>query len=45
MKYIGIIAAMEEEMNAIKKLMNEIKEIDIKNLKFIAGKIKKQDCV
>lgn len=45
MKYIGIIAAMEEEMNAIKKLMNEIKEIDIKNLKFIEGKIKKQDCV
>ena len=37
-KYVGIIAAMPEEMDAIKLKMKNIKEIDIFNLKFYEGK-------
>ena len=41
-RYVGIIAAMPEEMEAIKSKMINIKEVDIFNLKFFEGKIKNQ---
>ena len=41
---IGIIAAEEEEMMAIKKLMLDVSEKDIYNLKFFSGKIHDKDC-
>lgn len=44
-KYIGIIAAMPEEMEAIKSKMINTKEIDILNLKFWEGKIKNQKII
>ena len=44
-KYVGIIAAMPEEMDAIKLKMKNIKEIDIFNLKFYEGKIENQKIV
>lgn len=42
---IGIIAAEEEEMEAIKKLMQDIFEKDIYNLKFFSGKIHDRNCI
>ena len=36
---------MQEEMEAIKKIMEDILEIEIHNLKFIAGKINNKECV
>lgn len=39
-KYVGIIAAMPEEMEAIKNKMVNVKEVDILNLKFFEGKFK-----
>ena len=44
-KYVGIIAAMPEEMEAIKNKMLNTKEIDIFNLKFFEGKIKNQKII
>ena len=44
-KCIGIIAAVSEEMEAIKLKMNNIKEINIFNLKFFDGKIGKQKVI
>ena len=44
-KYVGIIAAMPEEMEAIKTKMNNLKEINIFNLKFFEGKIGKQKII
>lgn len=44
-KCIGIIAAVSEEMEAIKLKMNNIKEINIFNLKFFEGKIGKQKVI
>lgn len=38
-KYIGIITAIDEELNAIKNIMDETKEIKIYDLKFYEGKI------
>lgn len=45
MKKIGIIAAMEEETNAIKKIMKNIKENKIYELTFIEGTINKKECI
>lgn len=45
MKKIGIIAAMQEEMNAIKEIMKDIVEKQIYELIFIEGKLNKKDCV
>lgn len=45
MKKIGIIAAMQEEMNAIKEIMTNITEKQIYELTFIEGKINGKDCV
>lgn len=45
MKKIGIIAAMQEEMNAIKEIMKNITEQQIYELIFIEGKINEKDCV
>ena len=42
---IGIIAAEDEEMLAIKELMKEVIQKDIFNLKFYIGKIHDKDCV
>ena len=39
MKEYGIIAAMQEEMQEIKNIMQEIKEEKIYELTFIKGKI------
>ena len=44
-KYVGIIAAMPEEMEAIKSKMINTKEVDIFNLKFFEGKIKNQKII
>ena len=44
-KYVGIIAAMPEEMEAIKNKMVNVKEVDIFNLKFFEGKIQNQKIV
>lgn len=45
MKKIGIITAMQEEMNAIKNIMEDISYKEIYNLIFIEGKINKKECV
>ena len=45
MKKIGIIAAMQEEMEAIKNIMLEISEKNIYDLTFIEGKINERQCV
>lgn len=45
MKKIGIIAAMNEEMQEIKLKMNDIKENKISNLIFFEGKILNHECV
>lgn len=42
---VGIIAAVTEEMEAIKLKMNNVKEVNIFNLKFFEGKIGKQKIV
>jgi len=45
MKYIGIIAAMNEEVQEIEKLMSNISVNEIYELKFIQGKINEKDVV
>lgn len=45
MKKIGIIAAMEEEKDAIKNIMENIKESKIYELTFIEGTINDRECV
>ena len=45
MKKIGIIAAMQEEMDAIKEIMENTSKKQIYELTFIEGKINKKDCV
>ena len=45
MKMYGIIAAMQEEMQEIKKIMREIREEQIYELVFIEGKINEVDVV
>lgn len=45
MKKIGIIAAMQEEMKAIKQIMCDIEEIKIYDLTFFIGKINQKECV
>ena len=45
MKKIGIIAAMQEEMNAIKEIMKNITEKQVYELTFIEGKINEKDCL
>lgn len=45
MKKYGIIAAMKEEMEEIKKIMRNIEEKQIYELKFITGKIKNADII
>ena len=45
MKKIGIISAMQEEMQEIKNIMTEIKEKNIYELTFINGKIGNRDIV
>lgn len=44
-KYVGIIAAEFEEMEAIKTIMENISEIDIYNLKIYSGKINNKPCL
>lgn len=45
MKYIGIIAAMNEEVETIKNLMNDVSVKEIYELQFIQGKINGKDAV
>lgn len=45
MKYIGIIAAMTEEIESIKKLIKDISVKTIYELEFITGKINEKDIV
>jgi adenosylhomocysteine nucleosidase len=45
MKKIAIIAAMEEEANAIKKIMNNISENKIFEKTFFTGEINSKECV
>jgi len=45
MKYIGIIAALDEEIEAIKRIMSEIFIKEIYELQFIQGKINGKDVV
>ncbi len=45
MKKYGIIAAMQEEMREIKKIMQEIKEQKIYELNFITGKINNKEII
>lgn len=45
MKNIGIIAAMNEEMQEIKNIMTNISQKNIYNLNFYMGKIENRDCV
>ena len=45
MKYIGIIAAMHEEVDAIKELMKDIEVKKIYKLEFLTGKINDKDIV
>ena len=42
---IGIIAAMEEEIDALKSLMTEVKKDDVQNIVFYKGKLEKEDIV
>lgn len=45
MKYIGIVVAMDEEMQEILKLMESTETKQVYDLKFIIGKIKSKNCV
>ena len=45
MKKIGIIAAMNEEMQEIKNIMSNIEEKNIYNLRFYIGIIENRECV
>lgn len=45
MNTIGIIAAMQEEMNEIKKIMNNVQEKNIYELKFYEGTINNKNIV
>lgn len=45
MKKVGIIAAMQEEMTAIKEMMENVFEKQIYELIFIEGKINQKECV
>ena len=45
MKKVGIIAAMQEEMNEIKNIMTELTEKNIYELQFFEGKIGNAECV
>lgn len=46
MKYVCIIAAMEEELEAVKKIMDEKKEFkSIQGIELVIGKIQTIDCI
>lgn len=45
MKHIGIVVAMHEEHEEIVKIMKDIEEKQIYNLRFLTGKIKDKNCV
>lgn len=45
MKYIGIVVAMDEEHEEIVKIMKDIEEKQIYNLRFLTGKIQEKKCV
>lgn len=45
MKIVGIIAAMQEELDEIRNIMNNIKEKKIGNLNFMEGKILNKEVV
>ena len=45
MKYIGIVVAMDEEIQEILKLMESTETKQVYDLKFIIGKIRNKNCV
>lgn len=45
MKEIGIIVAMDEEREAISKIMTDVKTEQLYNLKFLRGKIQGKNCL
>lgn len=45
MKKIGIIVAMDEELETIINIMTEVKVEKIYNLEFLKGKIKEKNCI
>ena len=45
MKKIGIIVAMEEEHEAVKNLMTDVKVVEKFDLRFLVGKIQKKECI
>lgn len=45
MKKIGIVVAMEEELEAVKKMMTNIEIKEKNHLRFMVGKIEKKPCV
>lgn len=44
-KYIGIIVAELQELEAIKVLMDKVSEVNIYNLKIFKGKISNKNCL
>ena len=45
MRFIGIIVAMDEELQAVKSIMKEKDEKQIYDLYFTEGKIENKNCV
>ena len=45
MKKIGIVVAMEEEFEAIENIMKNIEVKQIKDLRFVVGKIRGEQCI
>ena len=45
MKKIGIIAAMDEECEAIEKILNNLERKEVLNLKFLIGEISGKKCI
>lgn len=42
---IGIIAAMEEEIDALKNLMTDVKKVNLQNINFYKGKLENENVV
>lgn len=45
MKYIGIIVAMDEELEEIINIMTDVEVKQVYNLRFLVGKIQGKDCI
>ena len=45
MKKIGIVVAMQEELEAVKGILNEVEEKEIRRTRFIIGKLGQCNCI